>query len=238
MNKNIYLSSLDAAHAVTDQFIIWLNADKKRDFHLAISGGSTPVILFNLWKEKYLEQIDWKRLQIYWVDERCVAPDHDESNYGMTKKVLLDLVPLAPEQIHRMRGENAPEEEQKRYSEEVAASVPFENGLPRFDLILLGMGDDGHTASIFPHQMDLLTISGSIAVGIKPNSEQRRITLTGKAIRNARHILIFVTGENKAPILKEIFNKEESANKYPTYHVAFGLKNAVFYLDQAAAKLL
>lgn len=238
MKTNISISSLDAARALTEQFITWLNVDKNQDFHLAISGGSTPMILFQLWKDLYFDKIDWKRLQIYWVDERCVAPDDAESNYGMTKKILLDLAPIAPDQIHRVWGENAPDAEQIRYAAEVNATVPTTNGFPSFDLILLGMGDDGHTASIFPHQMELLTVNEAIAVAIKPNSDQRRITLTGKTIRNAKQVVFFVTGEGKAAILKEISDDATTAQNYPSYHIAKDSTKVIFYLDQAAAKLL
>lgn len=239
MNKIVSVSPLDAARAFTNQLIEWLNEDKDRHFYLAVSGGSTPMILFHTWKEEFRDRIDWARLQIYWVDERCVDPRHGDSNYGMTKKILLDHVPVKSNQVHRIIGEIDSHFENERYSREVMETVPLAGGIPRFDLILLGMGEDGHTASIFPSQENLYSVNEIYAVSQKPHTNSIRITMTGKIITHAKRVVFFITGAPKAQIIKEIFTKnEEAAEKYPANYFAKNSNNVQFYLDEGAASLL
>lgn len=235
MKKIVSEDPINGARSLTNQLIEWLNAEKKRDFYIAVSGGSTPMVLFHIWREEFLDQIDWPRLQIYWVDERCVDPRHGDSNYGMTKKILLDHVPVKSEQIHRMIGEIDSAFEKERYAREVMESVPLVNGIPQFDLILLGMGDDGHTASIFPSQEKLYEVDEIITVSQKPRTNSIRITMTGKLIRNAKRVSFFVTGSAKAPIIAEIFSDRESAKAYPAYYFAKNCADVSFYLDESAA---
>ncbi len=122
---------------------------------IAISGGSTPKSAFELLSDpaqQWRARMPWDKLELYWVDERCVPPDDAQSNYRMTKETLLDRVPLRPDQVHRMEGELDPEVAAARYESEIRNGFRLEGGqLPRFDLIALGMGPDGHTASLFPH---------------------------------------------------------------------------------------
>jgi 6-phosphogluconolactonase len=202
--------------------------------HMALSGGSTPKLLFQTLSSTYSDEINWNNLHVYWVDDRCVPPDHNESNYGMTKKHLLDLVNIPPENIHRMIGEAMPETEAKRYAHELLTQLPLVKNIPQFDLIILGIGEDGHTASIFPNQMDLLNAATVCAVGIHPVSDQKRITLTGKTICQAKEVVFLVTGSGKAAVISEIFNKTELATTYPAAHINL----AKWYLDGAAAKLI
>lgn len=215
-----------------------MNEEPLRNFNIAVSGGSTPAALFNVWKEDFADRIDWNRLHIYWVDERCVDPRSTESNYGMTKNVLLDHVPIPAENVHRIIGEVEPDFEAKRYGEMVSKTLPQKDELPQFDLVLLGIGDDGHTASIFPNRFDLLVDPEVYAVGYHPQSGQARVTLTGPAIKNAKRIIFFVTGEGKATILRSIFTNDEFAPNYPSFKIAEAAPHAEFYLDEGAAKLL
>lgn len=206
--------------------------------HIALSGGSTPKLLFQNLSSTYSDRINWKNLHIYWVDDRCVPPDHDESNYGMTKKHLLDLVSIPPENIHRMIGEAIPEVEAKRYANELMTQMQQVKHTPQFDLIILGIGDDGHTASIFPNQMNLLNLDTICTVGVHPTSGQKRITLTGITICQAKEVIFLVTGAGKAAVIAEIFNKTKLAETYPAAHINPTNKPAEWYLDGAAAKLL
>ncbi len=154
-------------------------------FNLSLSGGSTPKLLFKILSEPpFSEEIKWKYLHLFWGDERCVPPGDTESNYGMTKELLLNKVEIPGENIHRIKGEAIPEEEASRYSSEIKNSVKIENSLPRFDCILLGMGEDGHTASLFPGKR-LKAVSQNICgvaekkiPGDNGESIQKRISLT------------------------------------------------------------
>ncbi len=238
MNKYIYSNSLEAAQNLSEHFILWMNEDKEQNFYIAVSGGTTPAILFHVWKEDFENQIDWKRLHIFWVDERCVDPRSSDSNYGMTKKVLLDHVPIPSGNVHRIIGEIDPEYEASRYARQVLQIVPKVNGLPLFDLVLLGIGDDGHTASIFPNRFDLLVDPEIYAVAYHPQSGQARITLTGPTIRHARRIVFFVTGESKATVMRSILTKDDHASLYPSFKIVEEIPHSLFYLDLSAAKLI
>ncbi|MEL7342864.1 MAG: 6-phosphogluconolactonase, partial [Bacteroidota bacterium] len=170
-------------------------------YHIALSGGSTPRLLFEYLSEHFRESIPWGDVHLWWGDERCVPPDHEESNYLMTKETLLKGVILPPENVHRIKGENSPADEAVRYANEMKKSIPQKNDLPVFDLIYLGLGTDGHTASIFPDRMDLLTSTDLTAVASHPESGQTRISLTGPVLNNARKIAFLVTGASKAELV-------------------------------------
>src|SRR5258708_27561776 len=130
---------------------------------IAISGGTTPKSMFQLLADPakpFLKQVPWDQIELYWVDERCVPPDNAESNYRMTKEALLSKVPLPAERVHRMEGELAPEVAAARYESTIRNTFKLEGAeTPTFDLVLLGMGDDGHTASLFPHTVALNEMS-------------------------------------------------------------------------------
>ena len=204
--------------------------------HIALSGGSTPKILFELLADEYDEDIDWEKLHFWWGDERCVPPTDNESNYKMTKELLFDSISIKDSQIHRVLGENEPQEEANRYGEEILKHLPIVNGLPQFDIIMLGMGGDGHTASIFPHEMSLLEDKAICGVANHPESGQKRVTLNGPVINNAQDISFLVTGEGKTEKVDEIFNQKEGYLSYPAAH--FNGENVVWYLDDSAARML
>ena len=201
--------------------------------HIALSGGSTPKLLFELLAQEPLRsQVNWQRVQLYWVDERCVPPTDPDSNYGMTKATLLDHVPIPEENIHRIAGENDPEREAKDYCWVVGAELPFDGEYPVFDFVILGMGEDGHTSSIFPHQMELLTEPQPYAIGTSPKG-QKRIAMTGPTILAAKHILVHATGEKKAPLLRAIQAGNEEAKAYPLEYIARHRPDLELYTDQA-----
>lgn len=204
--------------------------------HIALSGGSTPKILFELLADEYDEDIDWEKLHFWWGDERCVPPTDNDSNYKMTKELLFDSISIKDSQIHRVLGENEPQEEANRYGEEILKHLPIVNGLPQFDIIMLGMGGDGHTASIFPHEMSLLEDKAICGVANHPESGQKRVTLNGPVINNAQDISFLVTGEGKTEKVDEIFNQKEGYLSYPAAH--FNGENVVWYLDDSAARML
>ncbi len=197
-------------------------------FHLALSGGSTPKLLFDALAQQYAQSIDWSKVHLYWGDERCVPPTDGESNYGMTDDRLLQFIDIPTENVHRMRGEDPPMIEAQRYGQLLIDHLPLKGGLPIFDMIILGMGADGHTASIFPHQIDLLHHPRPCAVASHPETGQQRITLTGRIINAARSIHFLVPGANKKAVLKEIFNGQGKDRTYP----AAWIENAEWWLDE------
>lgn len=221
---------------VADQFAkYFLNLAKdKKAFHVALSGGSTPKLLFDLIAKKYSKSVDWSTIHLWWGDERCVPPTDDESNYKMTKSHLINHISIPEKNVHRVLGENDPEEEAIRYGQEIAQYIPASNCLPKFDLIILGMGTDGHTASIFPHEMNLLKSPAVCAVGTHPDSGQKRVTLTGTTINNAADIAFLVTGANKKEKIATIFNKEQGCDEYPAAHINPPKGKVGWYLDYAA----
>lgn len=207
-------------------------------FNVALSGGNTPKLFFSVLADKYKDKIQWSRVNFYWVDERCVSPEDSESNFGMTKKILFDKIEIPPENINRIAGENDPYEEAKRYSELLKENVPSKNGFPEFDIIILGIGEDGHTASIFPDQMELMISDKICQVAVHPTTLQKRITLTGKVLNNGKKISFMVTGKEKSRLVKTILEKKDGIIKYPAAQIKPIHGELRWYLDsQAASKL-
>jgi len=138
--------------------------------HISLSGGRTPRYIFTHLAKEYADEINWNKIHLYWGDERCVPADHIDSNYGMTKTHLLDKINIPERNIHFIDGNEEPFAETARYGEVISSLVPKKDGIPRFDLVMLGMGEDGHTASIFPNNMDLLTTGRNCEVSEHPLS--------------------------------------------------------------------
>lgn len=234
---HIYDTPENAARAVAD--LIQTKARIKNKLSLpiniAISGGSTPKLLFSLLAKEYSDSIPWHFVRLFWVDERCVPPTHPESNFGMTYESLLKLVPIHDANIFRMQGENNPETEAERYQKLLEKELLLKNGVPQFDLILLGMGDDGHTASIFPNDMSLLHSEMFVAIGVHPISGQKRITLTGPTINQAEQVVFMITGEAKKDVLRQIIRREATSEKFPAAHVHSANGKIEFFLDKNAA---
>ena len=203
--------------------------------HVALSGGSTPKLFFQVLSRQYVHKIDWSKIQVFWGDERCVPPDHEESNFLMTRQYLLDQAPIHQQNIHRIQGESIPEAAAERYGELIADILPQRDNLPVFDLIILGLGADGHTASIFPGQMRLLESDHFCDVATHPESGQQRITLTGRVINNAANICFLVAGEGKSKVVAEILNNTGDWEGYPASYVRPGRGSLHWFLDQDAA---
>jgi 6-phosphogluconolactonase len=200
--------------------------------YIALSGGSTPQDIFDVLAGEFRMKINWQKFRFYWVDERCVPPSHPDSNFGMAWEHLFSKLDIAPHQIHRVMGESAPEEALAQYTRLIQTTVPLTDGIPQFNLTFLGMGDDGHTASIFPHQIELWHSFQMCELATHPVSQQKRITLTGRVINHSQQIVFMVTGANKAAKVHEIFTQSPSSIKYPASLVE--MKNTLWLLDQAA----
>lgn len=207
-------------------------------FDVALSGGSTPYRLFRRLARKHKESIDWHRVHFWWGDERCVDHDSAESNYKMAYESFLSELEIPDENIHRVRGETDPEGEAARYGNEISEMLNSREDWPVFDLVLLGLGEDGHTASIFPDRMDLLTSDHVCAVAVHPQSGQKRITLTGRVINNASTIYFLVSGEGKAERISEIMNNDEKAFSLPAYHILPVSGNLTWFLDEDASEMI
>ena len=223
------------ANAFAADLVAWLEAQTKPKITVSLSGGSTPTLLFEILAKQFADKIDWSRVHFFWGDERCVAPDDPQSNYGVCKSLLLDHVSIPEANVHRVIGESDPEAEAIRYSEEMKSHCELNgDGLPMLDLLILGMGGDGHTASIFPHQIELLKSDAICAVATHPESGQKRVSMTGPVLCAAKKVDFLVTGAGKAKVLGEIFGKTGVWETYPTSFIE-SQGPVTFYLDEAAA---
>ncbi len=225
------------AAAFANDFCDWVENQPaaKTKLTVALSGGSTPKLLFQELADNFADRVDWNRIHFFWGDERCVPPDDSESNYGMTKELLLDRISIPSENVHRVHGESSPADERIRYEQEIGDHVALnESGTPQFDLMILGMGGDGHTASIFPHEIGFLKSGNICEVATHPDSGQKRITLTGPVLNAASRVAFLITGVAKAAVMAQIVRREGAWQTYPAAHVDNG-GSLVFYLDQAAA---
>lgn len=232
MNYITFPTAQNAVEKIAQEFVLY--SQLNRPVHISLSGGSTPKLLFKtLAQAPYKNEIQWQNLHFWWGDDRMVEPTNPESNYGEVQKLLFDHIQIPAENIHRIHGEEPVELELKRFEQELSAVIP--NGV--FDWIILGMGTDGHTASLFPHQTDFN--DPNLAVIAKhPESGQIRISKTAKLIEQAKRITYLVTGASKAEILKEIQTALPENLPYPAARIK--AKNGVteWYLDKEAASLL
>lgn len=209
---------------------------------IAISGGSTPQATFALLADPaqpWRTRINWSKLDLWWVDERCVPPDHPDSNYGMTRKAMLDHVPLTPAQIHRIQGELEPEAAAARYESELRNSFRLEGAeLPRFDVIQLGMGSNGHTASLFPHTSALYELSRLAVSNHVDAKETWRVTLTSPVLNRASHVFFLIAAGDKAQVLKEVFTGPRDPDRLPSQLIKPAGGILTLLLDRAAAASL
>lgn len=206
-------------------------------FSIALSGGSTPRALYRLLASvPYWEQIDWGKAHLFWGDERCVPQDDDESNYRMTRESLIEQVPLPAANIHRVHGEMPPAEAAAAYEEELRQF--FAGDIPRFDLILLGMGDDGHTASLFPHTAALDETEKWVMANYVAQKNVWRITLTVPVINAAWQVAFLISGAEKAGRLREVLYGTHQPHDLPSQLIQPTRGTLVWLLDTAAASAL
>lgn len=207
-------------------------------FTIALSGGKTPDLLFSIFGKKYNERNLWENIRFFWVDERCVPPDDEESNFRKAFDLFISKSVIDPLNIYRIRGESDPEMEAKRYSTVISEFTTSRRGLPSFNLVLLGLGEDGHTASIFPGNETLFESDRICDMAVHPVTGQKRITLTGPVINNADNVFFLAAGLNKAGMVKKILKGNESETKYPASYVNPVEGKLIWYLDSDAASLL
>ncbi|MCD7976774.1 MAG: 6-phosphogluconolactonase [Tannerellaceae bacterium] len=231
MKIQSYKDKETALNALTAD-LIRLMEKKKGVFNLALSGGETAKQMFYLWCCDYRDRVQWDRIRFFWVDERCVPPFDPESNYGSADKYLFRPLVISMFQIHRIKGEEIPEIEAVRYAKEVEQYLPVKNGLPQWDCILLGVGPDAHTASIFPSTMELLTDTRTYAVSQHPESGQHRITLTGPVLLNDTPLLVPVLGKDKQTVVKRLKKGWSEADPTPATYILSKAKDAVLYITE------
>lgn len=220
-----YKDNKEALRALTDRLMTYIaRKDDDKPFNLALSGGETAKQMFALWVDEYKEKIDWNNIRFFWVDERCVPPTDPESNFGHARRLLFDPLHIQEEHIHRIHGEGEPGTEAMRYSRIVKEYLPRHGQFPYFDCIILGIGGDSHTASIFPDNLPLLTDSRNYAVSQHPETGQFRITMTGPIILNGSPLLVPVLGKTKAEAIEELKQGYSATNATPA---AFVLSHAV-----------
>lgn len=230
MKLKVYNLQEDALRGMTEQ-LIHLMKQRRDPFHLALSGAGTARKMYKLWVEEYRDKINWDQLRFYWVDERCVEPSDEESNFKHADDLLFRPLDIPLLHIHRIHGEREPETEAEHYSEMVRWELPGYACLPRFNCVILGIGEDGHTASIFPKNQALLTDGRCYAVAQHPNG-QKRITMTGTFILNSKAIFIPVLGKEKTAILQKVIhasgNKE---SRLPSSYILSRAPEAVVFTD-------
>lgn len=210
--------------------------DSNHKVHIALSGGSTPKIVFDELAQNHGHLVDWEKVHFYWGDERCVQASDMESNFHMAHTHLFSKIDITEANIHKIRGEEEPSKEALRYAHVLENTLPIANGLPQFDLVILGMGDDGHTASIFPHEIALWYSKNYCEVAVHPDSGQRRITITGGVINNAKTVAFLVTGANKSGRVRQILQRESGYEQLPASLVAPKSGSLLWFMDSDAAK--
>jgi 6-phosphogluconolactonase len=216
-------------------------AISERDrFLVALNGGNTPNRLFQLLATDYREKIDWSKVHVFWGDERCVPVDDPGSSYGQARDLLLSKVPIADSNIHRIRGELSPAEASKEYSLTLQefASPPLL--WPRFDLVYLGMGEDGHTASLFPGSPVDVSEPTMAVTAHYQDRPANRVTLTPVVFNSARKIVFMVAGEKKANTLAQVLSDTHTRNpaQYPAQRIQPKDGRLIWLVDEAAARNL
>jgi len=236
LSVHVYNSSEELARAAARAFAAKAEEaiEERGRFAVVLAGGSTPETMYGILARDYADQIDWSKVYVFFGDERSVPPHHEDSNLKMASEALLDHVPVG--NVHRMRGELPPEEAAEAYEVELRTFFRTED-VPRFDLILLGLGADGHTASLFPETPALEVRDRWVVANPVPRLNTTRITLTVPVINAARAVIFLVAGEDKAEALKEILEGDADPRAYPAKLIQ-PPGGPDWMLDQSAASLL
>jgi 6-phosphogluconolactonase len=236
LSVHVYSSSEELSRAAAREFAAKAEEaiEERGRFAVVLAGGSTPKAMYGILARNYADHIAWSKVHVFFGDERTVPPDHEDSNYRMTSEALLDHVLVGS--VHRIKCELPPDEAASAYEEELRKFFGAEE-LPRFDLILLGIGRDGHTASLFPETSALEGHDRWVVANPVPKLDTTRITLTVPVINAARTVVFLVAGEDKAGALKEILKGDADPREYPARLVR-PPGGPEWMLDRAAAKLI
>ena len=203
---------------------------------IALSGGSTPLRFYRkVAAHPEAGKIDWSAVTFFWSDERCVPPGHPDSNYGLAERELFRVLRIPADRIFRVMGEKDPAEAAKVYNDLLMNKVPLYREIPCFDRIFLGMGEDGHTASVFPYQAELWDSEENCIVASHPLTAQKRVSFSGRVINNAKVVSIVVTGSAKQKIIEEVLKEDPGYLKYPVSRVDPVHGTLEWWLDREAA---
>jgi len=237
---NIYQNQEELAAEFTNNLVKLVETTliDKDDFNIMLSGGRTPNFIYKYLVSNYEKSLNWESIHFFWGDERCVPSDYPDSNFGEASKNFLNKINIPLKNIHPIVGESHPYLEADRYSTLIHKHFNVHNSIPSFDLVILGLGTNGHIASLFPDQLDIFYSNRLFEVTSHPDTAQQRITVTGKIINNAANIFFLVAGKNKAQVVKKILNKETNADKLPASLVNTELGNIKWFIDKEAADLL
>lgn len=210
-------------------------------FLLALAGGSTPRPLYRkLARDEAFAEFPWRQTHLFWGDERAVPPDDPQSNYGMVAEAMLDALALPEENIHRIRGEIGAVPAAREYAQKLRSMAESGLSWPRFDLVLLGLGRDGHTASLFPGSTHP-SRSGQATLAVTGSYNERptsRVTLTPPVINSARNVFFLVLGEDKALTVHKVLEGDYSPVQFPARRIRPEQGQLIWYLDRAAASKL
>lgn len=231
--------STELAKTLAINFLQYIRelSNKNDQINIALSGGNTPLLFFAALRDLN-PQLDWSKIHLFWVDDRCVPPDHPESNYGVANKEIIEPLKIPIASVHRIMGEYDPESEAVRYAKLIKKIVTPFFPFPRFDLTFLGMGTDGHTASIFPDQLKLWNEQQLCTVGTHPKTGQKRVSFTGRLINSTSKVVIMLVGKEKSDIARKVITKAENYLDYPVSYVNPAYGETDWYLDKEAASLL
>ena len=238
----VFPQPTDVARAAAERFVADALAalSEGEAFCVALSGGNTPKEMYRLLASpEFQREIDWDRVKVFWSDERCVPPDHPSSNYGMAKAALLDAVSIPSANVFRMPADRADlEKAAEEYAQQLRDTLPLDvYGIPRFDLILLGLGPDGHTASLFPGTAVLEESRKLVAAPLVPQFGSRRMTFTYPLLNAAKEVLFLATGAEKAEPLAAVVRR--TANPpLPAARIEPRDGKKFFFVDTTAAQLI
>lgn len=241
VHLEVFATLDEAAHRAAGLFVQREQATRAAArFTVALSGGSTPKSLHALLvAPPYRDQVEWSRVHFYWGDDRCVPPDDPESNFRMARETLLDKLPIREAQIHRMRTELDPAAAAALYEDELRQDFALSAGqLPRLDLIYLGMGPDGHTASLFPHTAALGVADRLVTANDVPQLHTHRITLTAPVLNHAATVAFLIAGADKADALAHVLEGPPDPDAYPSQRIAPTGGDLYWLVDHAAASRL
>jgi 6-phosphogluconolactonase len=203
-------------------------------FSAVLSGGSTPKPLYQaLASPERQEQLDWRKIHLFWGDERCVPAEHPDSNYRMVRENMLQYISMPDENVHRVPAEMDPRMAAFSYEEILRGFFP--GHWPRFDMVLLGMGEDGHTASLFPHSAGLNEEDRWFIANYAPERDAWRLTLTKNAINAAKNIAVLVSGGSKADMLFDVLEGDYEPDEKPIQLISPEKGRMVWFVDQAAS---
>ncbi|HEV2882310.1 MAG TPA: 6-phosphogluconolactonase [Pyrinomonadaceae bacterium] len=240
-DMQIFADANEVARAAAERFaeLARGNIAGNGRFSVALAGGSTPKRIYELLAgEDFGARLDWSRVHIFFGDERCVPPDDADSNYRMANEALLSRVGLPEENVHRMRGEGDAVANARLYEDELRGFFGADAAWPEFDLVMLGMGDDGHTASLFPGTHALDAQASWVTANWVEKFNTYRVTLTAPAINHARQVMFIVTGAGKAERLHEVIHGAHDPQRLPSQLIQPRAGALAWFLDEAAAAKL